>query len=249
MPKRAHFTPELFRFLRQLKRHNNREWFQTNKKRYQAQVCDPFLRFIEDFRPRLHRISPHFISDPRRSGGSLLRIHRDLRFRPSADPYQTMAAARFPHVSWKQTPAPGFYLHLEPGSSFLGSGLWHPDPETRARIREAIVSDSAAWKKAITGKQFNATCELAGAFVKRMPPGYDPSHPFAEDLKRKDFITISYFTENQICAPDFLDQVTRASSATGPFMMFLTRALGLPWSKEDAPEGREVASVESPRIR
>jgi uncharacterized protein (TIGR02453 family) len=71
-----YFSPELFKFLRELKRHNDRDWFQENKWRYQEFVRDPFLRFIEDFGPRLRAISPHFIADPKPSGGSLLRIYR-----------------------------------------------------------------------------------------------------------------------------------------------------------------------------
>jgi len=147
--KPGHFTPDLFSFFNQLRRHNNREWFLKQKPRYERHVRDPFLRFIEDLRPRLHKISPHFIADARPSGGSLLRIYRDLRFRPDADPYKTMAAARFPHAAWKQTPAPGFYLHLEVGKSFVAGGLWHPESETRNRVLEAIVRNPALWKAAI----------------------------------------------------------------------------------------------------
>jgi uncharacterized protein (TIGR02453 family) len=246
MRKQAHFTPELFWFLRQLKRHNNRDWFQKHKSKYERDVRDPFLKFIEDFRPRLHKTSAHFIADPRRSGGSLLRIYRDMRFRPEADPYQTMAAARFPHTAWKQTRTPGFYLHLEPGSSFLGCGLWHPDPETRNKVIEAIVKNPSQWKQAVSGKRFKAMCELAGGSMKRMPPGYDPNLALADDLRRKDFITVTYFKDEQVWATDFLDRVTRACDATAPFMEFLTRALGLPWSSDDKPLRREVLSFESP---
>jgi uncharacterized protein (TIGR02453 family) len=247
--KQTYFTPEFFKFLKQLKRHNNREWFQANKQRYESSVSDPFLKFIEDFRPRLRQISPHFIADPRRSGGSLLRIYRDMRFRPDGDPYQTMAAARFPHVAWKQTPAPGFYLHLESGTSFLGCGLWHPDTETRARIREAIIKDPARWKKIINNKRFKAVCELSGESSTRLPPGYDPDHPCAEDLKRKDFITVTMFKDAEVCAPDFLIQVKRAFEAAAPFVEFLTRALGLPWFRGDKLSIREVMEIEAPRIR
>jgi uncharacterized protein (TIGR02453 family) len=249
MRKQAHFTPELFKFLRQLKRHNNRDWFLANKNRYEDQVRDPFLRFIEDLRPRLHQISPHFIADPRRSGGSLLRIYRDLRFRPDADPYQTRAAARFPHTAWKQTRTPGFYLHLEPGTSFLGCGLWHPDPETRNAVIESIVENPAQWKKILGNKKFRTACEVSGEKMKRMPPGYDANHPLAEDLKRKDFITATSFKDAQVCAADFFDQVTETLEATAPFMEFLTRALGLPWASGDKVSIREVMDVESPRIR
>jgi uncharacterized protein (TIGR02453 family) len=247
MTKHRHFTPDFFKFFRQLKRHNNREWFQANKHRYERDVRDPFLEFIEDFQPRLHRISPHFIADPRRNGGSLIRIYRDLRFRPDADPYQTHAAARFPHSAWKQVPAPGFYLYVDHDTSFLGSGLWHPDPQTRNAIRESIVKNPAQWRKILSGKRFRSVCELSGAFAKRMPLGFDPAHPLAEDLKRTDFITVTCFTDEQICAADFLDRVTRACEATAPFMEFLTRALGLPWSSGEQLSIREIMEIESPQ--
>ena len=248
MAKQPYFTPEFFKFLNQLKRHNNRDWFLKNKHRYESDVRDPFLKFIEDFRPRLHKISPHFIADPRRSGGSLLRIYRDLRFRPDADPYKTMAAGRFPHVAWKQVSAPGFYLHLETDKSFLASGLWHPDPETRNTIRAAIVKNAAPWKKILSGKKFKAVCELSGEMSSRMPPGYDPEHPLAEDLKRKDFITFTSFTDEQVCASDFLDHVTDYVEGVAPFMKFLTQSLGLPWSSSDRASIRDPAQVDEPRL-
>ena len=248
MAKQTYFTPEFFKFLNQLKRHNNREWFLVNKHKYESNVRDPFLKFIEDFRPRLHKISPHFIADPRRSGGSLLRIYRDLRFRPDADPYKTMAAARFPHSAWKQVPAPGFYLHLEAGTSFFASGLWHPEPETRNTIRKALLNDPAQWKKATSGKKFKARCELGSEVLKRMPLGYDPEHPLAEDLKRRDFIAFTKFNDQQVCAPDFLDRVTDYVEAVAPFMKFLTSALSLPWSSSDRAAIRDPAQVDEPRL-
>ena len=248
MSKKAqpYFTPAFFGFLRQLKRHNNREWFMAHKQAYERDVRDPFLAFIEDFRPRLHRVSPHFVADSRRSGGSLLRIYRDMRFRPDGDPYQTMAAARFPHAAYKQTPAPGFYLHLEPGRSFLGSGMWHPEPEARNLVRQAIAKDAAGWQKIVNAKSFRRFCELSGEKSTRMPLGFDPAHPLAEDLKRKDFITVTYYTEADICAADFLEQFTKAIESAAPFIQFLTSALSLPWSSSDKAKVREVLEIESP---
>jgi uncharacterized protein (TIGR02453 family) len=244
-----HFSPELFKFLRELKRHNDREWFEANKWRYQEFVRDPFRRFIEDFAPRLRAISPHFIADPKPSGGSLLRIYRDMRFRKGQAPYQTMTAARFPHRAWKEVHAPGLYLHLAPKQCFLGAGLWHPNPDTRASVCDAIVRDPAKWKKATSGRMFKAVCELSGDSMKRMPAGYDPGHQFARDLARKDFMCVTYFTENQVCAADFLDQVTKASRAAAPLIEFLTRAIGLPWSANEKQEPREVLRVEAPRLK
>src|SRR5215510_11284196 len=240
MKHEAHFTPELFTFFRQLSKHNNREWFQEHKWRYEQFVRDPFLKFIEDFRPRLHAISPHFIADPRPSGGSLLRIYRDMRFRPDQAPYQTRVAARFPHVAWKQRQAPGFYLHLEPGKSFLGMGLWHPDTESRAMIRNAIVSNTAGWRKATTSKSFRINCQMGGDSMKRLPSGYDPNHPFAADLMRRDFICWSEFSDKQLTSPTLLKDVIRSCHAAAPFMEFLTRATGLPWSADERLSMRDL---------
>lgn len=245
MSREPHFNPQFFAFLRQLKRHNNREWFQSHKTQYEQSVRDPFLDFIRDLQPKLQQISPHLIADPKPSGGSLLRIYKDLRFRPDAPPYKTMAAARFPHSAWKKTVAPGFYLHLEPKQSFFAGGLWHPDPQTRSRIRDAIVRDPARWKKAIGSKAFKKLCTLSSDSLQRLPSGIDPNHPLAADLKRKDFIMYASFTEAEVCAPDFIKRIVTICQASAPFMEFLTRAIGLPWASGERVSVRDVVRVDS----
>ena len=85
----TYITPELFQFLRELKENNNRDWFQANKKRYESHVREPLLRFITDFGLRLPEISTHYVTDARRSGGSLFRINRDIRFSQDKSPYKT----------------------------------------------------------------------------------------------------------------------------------------------------------------
>src|SRR6185295_15934578 len=89
MPAAPHFTPRLFKFLRELKRNNERPWFQANKTRYVADVQEPMLRFIADFATPLAKISKHFDADPRPSGGSMFRIYRDTRFAKERAPYKT----------------------------------------------------------------------------------------------------------------------------------------------------------------
>lgn len=235
-----YFTPDLFKFLRDLGKHNNREWFQANKWRYEDFVRDPLLRFIEDFQPSLHAVSPHFIADPRPTGGSLLRIYRDMRFRKGKPPYQTMAAARFPHRARKEQTAPGLYLHLDPAHSFFACGLWRPDGDTRALIRDQILREPAKWKRSTSGKTFRSIWELSGESFKRPPPGVDPRHPLAADLMRKDFIAAVQFSEQEVCAADFLGRVSKATRAAAPFLEFLTRALGLPWSADERITPREI---------
>jgi uncharacterized protein (TIGR02453 family) len=229
MTKKAYFNPELFRFLRRLKRNNNREWFLANKSSYENDVRDPLLRFITDFGPKLNRLSTHFIADPRPVGGSLFRIHRDVRFSKDKSPYKTAAAAQFRHEEAKDVHAPGFYLHLEPSNVFFGAGLWHPDGKTLAKIRDAIVEDPARWKRILSSKTFEANFTRSGESLKKPPRGYDPEHPFIEDLKRKDHVITTVFSEEEACAADFLDRFTLACRRAGSFVEFLTRGAGLPY--------------------
>ena len=225
--KKAYFSPALFKFLRELKKNNNREWFQENKARYESEVRDPMLLFIADFAVPLRLISRHFRADPRPMGGSLFRIYRDTRFSSDKSPYKTAAAAHFRHEIDGEVHGPGFYFHLEPGDVAVGAGVWHPDADTLAKIRDAIAQHPEQWKRAVSGKAFKAACELWGEKLTRPPKGFDPAHPFIEDLKRKDFVAMASFTEADACKPGFMDRVAEVYQATAPFMSFLTKAAGL----------------------
>src|SRR4051812_32186323 len=113
------FSPELFAFLRDLAGHNHREWVTANKAQYVADVQEPALAFIEDVGLRLPEVSRHFVADARPSGGSLFRIYRDIRFSKDKTPYKTQTGIQFRHAQARDAHAPGYYLHLEPGSVFM----------------------------------------------------------------------------------------------------------------------------------
>jgi uncharacterized protein (TIGR02453 family) len=192
-------------------------------------VREPLLKFIADFGVRLAEISPRYVADARKSGGSLFRIHRDVRFSKDKTPYKTAAGIQFRHESGKDVHAPGFYLHLEPGGVFTGVGIWQPDNQTLGKIRDMIVAQPTRWEAAKNNPAFTALYTLGGEALARPPKGYDPNHPLVEDLKRKDFIASTPFTEAQACAPDFIDHFAEACRTTAPFVQFLTEAIGLAW--------------------
>ena len=95
------FQPSLFRFLKTLTANNNRAWFQQNKTRYEEQLLTPCQEFIRSFQPHLKRVSPHFLADDRRVGGSLMRIYRDTRFARDKTPYKTNVGIHFRHEMGK----------------------------------------------------------------------------------------------------------------------------------------------------
>ena len=226
MARKRHFSPALFEYLEELRDNNTREWFHANKDRYVTDVQEPVLRFISDFAVPLKSISPCFVADPRPTGGSMFRIYRDVRFSKDKSPYKTHAAAQFRHRAGKDAHAPGFYLHLEPGRVFVGAGSWHPAREALASFRDAIVDDPEGWRSALADPLFAEHHNLAGDSLKRPPRGYDAEHPLIEDLKRKDFMCVEELTQTAACKPDFIDRVEASCRAAGPFVKFLTEAVG-----------------------
>ena len=228
-PAPASFDDKLFQFLRQLRRNNTRDWFQSNKERYEEHVKHPALQFISDFGPRLRKISPSFVADPRPAGGSLFRIYRDVRFSKDKSPYKTSVGIQFRHKHAKDVHSPGFYLHLEPDNCFVGLGIWHPDGSTLSMIRTFLAENPTQWKRTMGGKTFAQLFQLGGDSLKRAPKGYDPEHPMIEDLKRKDFIAVTELADASVTAPGFINDYARLCRAGVPFVRFLCDAIDVPF--------------------
>ena len=226
---KSHFGPQLFRFLLELRAHNDREWFAANKARYERDVRDPLLAFIRDAAAPLGRISREVVADPRPSGGSLFRIYRDTRFAKDKSPYKTHAAAQFRHRAGKDVHAPGFYLHLEPGAVFIGAGLWRPEPAALLAVRKAIAARPGAWKRAVGSANFKRACVLEGEVAKRPPRGFAPDHRHIDDIRRKDFIAVTRLTEKDAIAAGFLQKFAASCRAAAPLNAFLCKALGHAW--------------------
>lgn len=222
----GYFDKRTLTFLNGLKRNNNRDWFQAHKEDYEADLKEPFLDFISDAGPQLAKISKFIVADPRPNGGSLFRIYRDVRFSKDKSPYKTYTGIQFRHELGKDAHAPGFYLHLQPNSVFVGAGIWHPDGPALARIREAIADDPKAWSAA---KLVGARFELAGDSLKRAPAGYDPEHPLIDDLKRKDFICSASLTEKEVCSRGFVGAFAGMCREASPLVRFLCSALDAPF--------------------
>ena len=227
MTTNGYFGPSLFRFLRDLKTHNERSWFEANKQRYKADVQAPFLRLIADLAPALKEIGGGFIADPSPNGGSMMRIYRDIRFSKDKSPYKTSVGAHFWHEKGKDGAAPAYYVHLEPGNSVIGGGIWQPEPKALKKLRDKIAGDPRGWGRATTGGALGSTCRMAGESLKRPPAGYDPAHPFIEDIKRKDFAISTSLTNQEVTGGDFQDLVLHRLRATAPFVQFLSNAVGL----------------------
>lgn len=225
----ASFEKHTIAFLEELAANNNREWFQENKSRYEEQVLDVALRFIQSMQAPLAKIAPHFTAIPQRMGGSLMRVYRDTRFSKNKLPYKTNIGIQFRHERAKDVHSPGYYVHIDPDQVFLGVGMWRPDSDSLRSIRERIVAKPAEWSRLLADPRFKRHFELGGESLKRPPRGFDKEHQHIEDIMRKSFIGVRNLDVEDCLRPGFQRKVETSFSAASPFMEFLCKAVGVPF--------------------
>lgn len=223
----SYFSAATFKFLADIEKNNDRDWFKANQERYEHHVREPALDFITDFTHKLAQLSPHMVADPRKVGGSLFRIHRDTRFSKDKTPYKTNTGIHFRHEMAKDAHTPGFYLHIARQGSFAGVGIWRPPSDAVAQIRAHIDADPKAWQRAAHSKSFSSAFTLDDESLVRPPKGFEKDHPLIDDLKRKSFIGSTNLTQKQIKSETLLDDFGKLCKAGSPLMAFLCSALGL----------------------
>jgi uncharacterized protein (TIGR02453 family) len=221
------FDKSLVKFLGQLERNNNRDWFKQNKDLYEAQVRGQALAFIRAMAPRIERISGHILVSDSKAGGSMMRPYRDTRFSSSKQPYKTNVGIHFRHGEGEDAHAPGFWMHIEPGEFWLAVGMWRPSPEALLKVRRQMVARPQEWLAVRDEPGFRAKWQVVGNALKRAPRGFDPHHPLIEDIRRTEFLGYREMGMKELYRRDVVDRVAVCYDASRPFMQFLCGALML----------------------
>ena len=227
--RNAGFGKATLDFLRALDANNNREWFAENRTRYEEQVLDVALRFIQAMQDPLADFAPHFTAVPTRVGGSLMRVYRDTRFSKNKLPYKTNIGIQFRHEDARDVHAPGYYVHIEPDEVFLGAGMWRPASEPLKQIRQRIVARPAEWRRVIADATFKRHFRLEGESLIRPPRGFDKNHECIDDLKRKSFIAVKPLEPGAVLSARFSARVETAFRAAEPLMRFLCKSVSVPF--------------------
>lgn len=222
-------------FLRALARHNQREWFLEHKPAYEQNVVTPALAFISAMEKPLAQLAPRFLALPLKQGGSLMRLHRDVRFSRNKSPYKTNIGMHFRHELARDVHAPGYYVHIQPPEipgdyethgCFIGVGIWRPAPDALAAIRQRIAEKPQQWIKARDDASLRKYFALDGDSLRRPPRGYDPQHPCIEDLKRTDFIATHELNDLKLVgSAKLVEHTAKVFAAAKPMMRFLCQAL------------------------
>jgi uncharacterized protein (TIGR02453 family) len=216
-----YFDGETFAFLRELRSHNDRAWFNANKGRYERSVKEPVLAFVADAGPHLRKLSRNLVADPKPVGGSMFRIYRDVRFSKDKSPYKTHVGVHFPLGKGMATP--GYYLHLEPQQCFVAAGMWMPPPEQLQRIRTRIADRPADWRRA------SGDLDPDEGALKRPPRGFDPDLPMIEDIKRKSYTASLRLSDRQMVDDEVMRTFVATCRELAPLMRFLASAVGATW--------------------
>ncbi len=216
-------TQETITFLKRLDRNNNREWLQSHKPDFERAKED-FAKFVSDLIGRISMFDPKI-------GGLLpesctFRIYRDVRFSKNKKPYKTNFGA-YLSPGGRKSAAPGYYIHLQPGQSFLAAGKYNPEPGELLQIRRAITKRTDDFLKIPGARNFKKCFgEIHGQKLKTAPKGFPKDHEAIEYLKLKNFLAFLELPDDKfILTREFPTFVASAFKETKPLVDFLRTAL------------------------
>lgn len=214
----------ILKFLRDLARHNDREWFEKNRSRYlEAKqefegVVETVLKEIVKFDPKLEGLDAKKLP---------FRIYRDVRFSKDKRPYKIHMGAGF-SPNGKLVQEPGYYLHLQPGNkSFVAGGIYEPDAANLSKIRQEIDYNADGLNKILTARPFRKLFDGFDDYdrLKTAPKGYPKDHPHIEWLKHKSFIVSVALTDKQVADRSFVRTVSDACRNIKPLNDFIREAI------------------------
>lgn len=212
------------KFLKDLKKNNNKPWFEKNKSVYldAKEDMDHFVgQVIEGFGKTDPGIATLQAKD------CTYRIYRDVRFSQDKTPYKIHMGA-YLNKGGKKTPTAGYYLHIEPGRSMAGGGLWMPQAPELNKVRQEIDYNFSEWTKIIADRNFKKNFVVGldrEEVLSRPPKGYDEGNPAIEYLKLKSFVVTRSFTDAEVQSKIFLKEILKTFTSMKAFVYFLNQGL------------------------
>ncbi|WP_343609778.1 DUF2461 domain-containing protein [Chryseobacterium oranimense] len=205
-----------FEFLKQLEKNNTREWFALNKPEYDAVVKENKAFF--------NKIYTELQEHDNLKGIHIFRIYRDVRFSKDPTPYKTNFGVGYSRS--KPMLRGGYYIHLEPGNSFVGGGFWGPDAKDLLRIRKEFEISTTEIEKITSEETFvKYFGQIEGDAVKTAPRGFDKDHPSIDLIRKKQYVVRRKFTDKEVLSDGFQKEALLTLLAMRPFFDYMSEVL------------------------
>jgi uncharacterized protein (TIGR02453 family) len=207
----------LFGFLNELKENNHKEWFESNKPRFQSEEKS-LKKFFEGITNGLNEFDEI-------EKTKIFRIYKDVRFSKDKTPYKTNRSANWMRAGTNRRGS--YYLQLEPGNSFLAVGFFEPNPKDLLRFRKEFEMDDSHIRKIFNQPEFKKVFDGFDKTnqVKTAPKGFDKNHKAIDLIKNKNFFIIHYFSDKEVMASNFSKEVNRLFKLTIPFLNYMTEVV------------------------
>jgi uncharacterized protein (TIGR02453 family) len=217
--------PSTIKFLKDLKKNNNKPWFDKHRPAYESAKKD-FEQFIQTLIDK-HGKKDDYIKELK-AKECTFRINRDIRFSKDKTPYKTNMGASINRAG-KKSPFAGYYFHCEPGEAFVGGGLWMPMPPDLKKVRQEVDYCFDEFKKIIGAKKFKAVYGSLhrgdDSTLSKVPQGFEKDNPAAEYLKLKSFIAMKPLTEKDLTSKDLAKKAVDAFETLQPLLAFINRSI------------------------
>lgn len=212
---------QYLKFLETLSQNNNKTWMDANRDWY-LKIRERLLEDVEVILQGVTQWEPELSSF--KAKDCVFRQNRDVRFSANKDPYKTNLAAYF-SVGGKKSSGPGYYLHIQPGQSFIAGGIWMPPADVLKKIRQEIDYSGKELQAILGQSEFQKTFGgLQGETLKTSPKGYESDHPYIELLRFKSFIVSTPLKDSKVSDGSFRTQAIEIFRQMKPFHDFLNKA-------------------------
>jgi len=214
------------KFLKDLKKNNNKPWFDKNRKVYEAAKTDfaAFIQTVIDLHGKKDNSIKNLVAKD-----CLFRINRDIRFAKDKSPYKTNFGASINAKGKSAWDSAGYYFHLEPGGCFTGGGIYMPPSDALKKVRQEIDYNFADFKKLIVSKKFKSVygdLDKSKEFIlSRVPKGYEADNPAAEYLRLKSYIAMIKISDKDLTSKDLVKKTVAAFEALQPLIGFINAAI------------------------
>jgi uncharacterized protein (TIGR02453 family) len=225
-----YFRPQALTFLRNLTRHNDRDWFTPRKAEFEAELKEPMLSIVRRITDAMVSFAPHHM---RPAEKSLFRIYRDTRFSSDKRPYKTHVAAWWSHQGLDKTSGAGYYFHVSAKEVIIAAGAYMPEKDQLAAIRHWLLENHTSFRKLLQKPNVRRTfTEFEGNALTRPPKGFPPGHPALDLIQCRQWGLSVTLPANTALDPDFAAVIIRHFKLAAP----VVDALNTPIAAALAPQ-------------